>query len=367
MKKSSENSQIRDEGLQSKEMPESPKSINAENTPEKEKFFNDVEMKIEVTNVCTGGRCRFCSPLFRPTVKEAGTQEYLSKMDENIDKYLKGGGRRIILTGGGEPVDAPAKLFGTLDIINKKKKEYGTTLDLLTVYSNGVSLLRPEFDGADKTILDKLVEHGVQDINISVHGLTIDERSVISGEQMGNVDFGTLIPRIVEKGIRVMTRTTLANGFIDSIDKIEKFTKWMSRLGVKIIYFSDLFEVPIRNEQTTPGSKTVLQWTDEHRIDFDRILDDVRSSKDFKFVSEYTRHNQEGRTFEFQYIESGIKVLFGDLVIGDESEDVPTYAYVKPDGSMEAHNNAREQTKRSYVSLAEIKKYRPGRSEPEFK
>lgn len=367
MKKSPENQQTPEESLRSKKTPESIKSIEMKKISEKEKMFDDVEMKIEITNVCTGGRCSFCSPLFRPAVKEAGTQEYLSRIEENIDKYLKGGGRRIILTGGGEPIDAPTKLFGTLDIINKKKKEYGVILDLLTVYSNGVSLLKPMFEGVDKTILDKLVEHGVKDINISIHGLTKEERTAISGEQMGNVDFETLIPRIVENGVRVMTRTTLANGFIDSIDKIEKFTAWMSGLGVKIIYFSDLFKVPVRNEQTTPGSKTVLQWTDEYRIDFDRILDDVRSSKDFDFVSEYTRHNKEGRTFEFKHRQSGTKVFFGDLVIGDESEEVPTYAYVKPDGSMESHNNAREYTKRSYVSLAEIKKYRPGRPEPEFK
>lgn len=355
------------------ESPEKPKisseveeKIEAKKSPEKERFFKDVEMKVEVTNICRGGRCRFCSPMFRPIVREAGTQEFLNKMEENIDKYLRGGGRRIILTGGGEPIDAPEKLFGLLDLINKKKKKLGINLDLLTVYSNGVSLLRPEKEGNDKTILDKLVEYGVQDINISVHGLTKEERTAISGEQMGNIDFETLIPRIVEKGVRVMTRTTLAKGYIDSADKIEKFTKWMSGLGVKIIYFSDLFEVPVRTEQTTPGSKPVLQWTDEHRFDFDKILDDVRNSKDFEFVSDSMRHNKEGRTFEFKHKESGTRVLFGDLVIGDESEEVPTYAYVKPDGSMEAHNNAREYTKRNYVSLVEIKKDRPGRPEPEF-
>jgi len=355
------------------ESPEKPKiptvveeNIEAEKTFEKERVFKDVEMKVEVTNICSGGRCRFCSPMFRPTVREAGTQEFLNKMEENVDKYLREGGSRIILTGGGEPIDAPAKLFGLLDIIRKKKKELGINLDLLTVYSNGVSLLKPEKEGGEETMLDKLVEHGVQDINISVHGLTKEERTAISGEQMGNIDFQTLIPSIVEKGVRVMTRTTLAKNFIDSVDKIEKFTKWVSGLGARIIYFSDLFEVPVRTEQTTPGSKTVLQWTDEHRIDFDKILDDVRNSKDFEFVSESVRHNKEGRTFEFKHKESGARVLFGDLVIGDESDDVPTYAYIKPDGTMEAHNNAREYTKRNYVSLAEIKKYRPGRPEPEF-
>lgn len=366
MEKEPKNPQLHDEKLRRKEPSQIEKGFETEKTSEKETLFDDVEMKIEVTNICYGGRCSFCSPLFRPTVKEAGAKEFLSKMEENIESYLRSGGRRIILTGGGEPVDAPLKLFRTLDIINRKKKELGIDLELLTVYSNGVSLLKPESEDSKKTFLDKLVEHGVQDINISVHGLTTEDRTSISGEQMGNVDFDSLIPRIVERGVRVMTRTTLAIGFIDSVDKIEKFTKWMSDLGVRMVYFSDLFKVPVRDERTTPGSKTVLEWTDEHRSDFDKIIEDVKKSKEFEFVSEYTRHHQQGRTFEFKHIASGIKVMLGDLVIGDESEEGPTYAYVKPDGSMDAHNNAREWMKREFVDLAQIKKYRPGRSEPEL-
>jgi molybdenum cofactor biosynthesis enzyme MoaA len=366
MEKAPQNPQTGSEDLRPEREPQTEKMVEKEQNPEKEKLFEDVEMKVEVTNICSGGRCSFCSPLFRPTVNEAGSKEFLNKMDENLENYLRGGGRKIILTGGGEPVDAPAKLFGTLDLINKKKKELGIALELLTVYSNGVSLLKPESEGSDRTILDKLVDHGVQDINISVHGLTKEERTAISGEQMGNIDFDTLIPWIVEKGVRVMTRTTLAKGFIDSVDKIEEFTKWMSGLGVRMIYFSDLFKVPIRDERTTPGSKTVLEWTDEHRADFDKILEDVKNSKEFELISEFTRHHQQGRTFEFKHKESGVKVMLGDLIIGDESEEVPTYAYVKPDGSMDAHNNAREWLKREFVDLVQIRKYRPGRSEPEF-
>lgn len=308
-------------------------------------------------------------PCVRPVVKEAGTKEFLSKMEKKLDTYLRGGGRRIILTGGGEPIDAPAKLFGTLDLINKKKKDFGVNLDLLAVYSNGVGLLEPESEGSEKTFADKLLEYGVRDINISVHGLTREERTEIAGEYMGNIDFERLIPTLVKKRLRIMTRTTLAKDFIDSIDKVEKFTKWMADLGVKMMYYSDEFEIPeeVRGPETTPGSKENLEWQDKHRINFDGLLDDVRQSKDFEFVAESTRHREQGRTFEFKHKESGIKVLFGDLSIGDEPVDVPTYAYVKPDGSMDTHNNARDLAKRTYVTHKEVAKYRPGRPESEFK
>ena len=350
------------------EMPSMERHAEIEKTPEKEKAFATEEMKIEVTNVCQFGRCRFCSPCFRPTVEEAGAEEFLKKMEGNLDTYLRGGGRKIILTGGGEPIDAPKKFFGTLKLINKKLKGLGVNLDLLAVYSNGVGLLEPVSKGSDKTFVDEMLEYGVRDLNISVHGLTKEERIEIAGEYMGNIDFDTLIPRIVENNMRIMTRTTLSKGFIDSVDKVKQFTKWMSGLGVKRMYFSDLFFVPpeVRGPETTPGSQEALEWTDKHRIDFDKLVDDVKKCKDFEFVVEYARHREQGRTLEFRHKESGITVLFGALTIGDEPVEAPTYAYVKPDGSMDAHNNARDLAKRKYVPLETVAKYRPGRPEREF-
>ena len=113
------------------EMPSMERHAEIEKTPEKEKAFATEEMKIEVTNVCQFGRCRFCSPCFRPTVEEAGAEEFLKKMEGNLDTYLRGGGRKIILTGGGEPIDAPKKLFGTLELISKKLEKLGVNLVLL--------------------------------------------------------------------------------------------------------------------------------------------------------------------------------------------------------------------------------------------
>ncbi len=329
--------------------------------------FTDVEMKVELTNICREGRCKFCSPLFRPTVEEAGAESFLLSFERNLETYLKGGGRRILLTGGGEPIDAPAKLFGALRLIKKKQEELGAGLDLLTIYSNGVGLLKPIVHNATETYLDKLASLGVRDINLSVHGLTPMERMGISGEAMGSVNFEDLVPKIVRKSIRVMTRTTLANGYIDSVEKMAAFVCWMAGLGAEIVYFSDLFHVPIRDERTTPGSQTVLHWTDEHRVSFEVLLEEMRCNDAFVFVSQSTRHNNQGRTFEFRHVESGIRVLLGDLVIGNESEERPTYAYIKPDGSMDGHNNARDISTRQYLSPNRLKTqlriYRPGRDD----
>jgi MoaA/NifB/PqqE/SkfB family radical SAM enzyme len=330
---------------------------------EERKKFDDIEMKIELTNRCLHGRCKFCSPLFRPVVKEAENEIFLNLFKEHVKRYLKQGGRKIILTGGGEPLDAPEKLFGALKIINIQKDKLKVDLDLLTVYSNGVKLLSPISEGNTKIFLDRLVELGVKDINLSISGLTPEEISEISGEKMGNIDFDTLIPSIREKNIRVMTRTTLAKGYIDSISKVAQFTNKMSKLGVGIIYFSDLFEVPIRNDQTTPGSKKILNWTDEHRIDFLKLVEDIKNHPDFTFISQVGRHKEQGQTFEFQY-KNRAKVLFGNLVIGNESDDIATYYYIKSDGSMGVHNNiCQKKINRNYTSINEIREYRPERDD----
>jgi hypothetical protein len=329
--------------------------------------FTGTEMKVELTNLCRDGRCTFCSPLIRPAVVEAGQEVFLQRFTDNLDLYLEGGGRKVILTGGGEPTDAPGKLFGALRQVRERTEELGVELELLAVYTNAVKLLRPIMGCGGQTFLDRLAEMGLKDLNLSVHGLTRKQKVVISGEAMASVDFETLIPAIVRKGIRVMTRTVLADGFIDSIQQIEEFVSWAAGLGVGICYFSDMFQLPVRNEQTTPGSKTVMQWTDDHRTPFDGLIADVRRSNAFVFVSEFTRHNAQGRTFEFRHGESGIRVMFGDLAIGNESEDQATYGYMKPDGSMDVHNNARDANKREFVPLEEMKAYlqmyRPGRGD----
>ena len=92
--------------------------------------FWDVEMKVEITNICREGRCRFCSPLFRPLVEEASTEVFLKNFESHLETYLLGGGRKIILTGGGEPIDAPDKLFGALRLINKKRDELGIEVEI---------------------------------------------------------------------------------------------------------------------------------------------------------------------------------------------------------------------------------------------
>lgn len=332
-------------------------------TPSKNAFHN-VEMKIEVTNRCLFGRCTWCSPLFRPAAIEAEKRAFLRSLDQHLDDYLSGGGRKVILTGGGEPIDAPGKLFGALELIARKKVEYGIDLELLTVYTNGVSLLKRVSPNAPETYLDRLVRLGVRDMNLSVHGGTVAERTATSGEYMGSIDFETLIPRMVRSGVRVMTRTTLTRDGINTVEKMGAFARHMDSMGVGIVYFSDLFSVPIRGKETTPGSKKVLQRSDEQRIDFGKLLAQLRSSTRFTLLSESTRHNHQGRTFEFRQRGVKARILLGDLRIGDESEEV-TYAYVKPDGSMGGNNNARSASVRRFADTAKayLRRYRPGRDD----
>lgn len=326
-------------------------------------MFTGIEMKIEVTNWCLHGRCKFCSPLFRPTVQEAEVKVFLNNLERHLDYYLGNGGRRILLTGGGEPIDAHKKLFGALELINRKKVELGVDLELLTVYTNGVNVLSRISRDSSETYLDVLVRLGVRDINLSIHGGTPEERTFTSGKYMGRIDVDGLIPALVERGMRVMTRTTLIRGGIDSVEKIDVFARQMEMLGVHIAYFSDLFQMPLRDEQTAPGSRAVLQWTDEHRVAFDDLLVDIMDSEDFELLSEYTRHNSQGRTFEFRRRGYGLRIMLGDLVIGNESADEPTYAYVKADGSMADHNNARDTSVPPNETVRYLRGFRPGRDD----
>jgi molybdenum cofactor biosynthesis enzyme MoaA len=326
-------------------------------------MFTGIEMKIEVTNWCLHGRCKFCSPLFRPTVQEAEARQFLKTLEGHIDYYLRNGGRRILLTGGGEPIDAPKKLFGAIEIINRKKVELGVELELLTVFTNGVKILSNFSRASNETYLDVLVRLGVRDINLSIHGGTASERRFTSGRYMGAINVDQLIPEIRRRGVRVMTRSVLAEGGIDSVEKIDTFARHMDALGVHMAYFSDLFQVPLRNERTVPGSKKVLNWTDAHRVAFEEILSEIMNSEDFELVKKYRRHNGQGGTFEFRRRGHKILIMLGDLMIGNESTGEPTYAYVKPDGSMADTNNARDHSVPASKTKRYLMKFRPGRDD----
>jgi MoaA/NifB/PqqE/SkfB family radical SAM enzyme len=346
-------------------------NIDKIGTGERADKYKGIELKAEITNVCTSGNCRFCSPMFRPATQEADTEHFLRRFSQNLDDYLSHGGRKIILTGGGEPLDAPAKLFGALREIRKQVKEKSIELDLLTIYSNGVNILKPagkkvegsivDTEEENFTYLDILKRLGVTDINLSISGLTTEERTRITGDEMGSIDFDTVIPEIVRKGIRVMTRSTLTEGGIDDTEHVTKLTEWMAGLGVHIVYFSDLFNVPVRGPATTPGNQNVLKWTDEHRINLTDLIEDVKASESFEFVSESTRHSGQGTTWEFKHRRTGVKVLFGSLDIGNEPAGRDVYGYVKPDGSMSGTNNA--SMERDLIGVETLKKYRPKRDD----
>jgi len=325
------------------------------------------EMKIEVTNLCIHGRCKFCSPLFRPMVQEAEAKEFLAQLEMHLDQYLTSGGRHILLTGGGEPIDAPKKLFGAIELINRKKAELGVELELLTIYTNGVSMLKRWSRDTSETNLDALVRLGVRDINLSVHGGNEEERTSTSGPYMGALDIEHLVTEALRRGVRVMTRTVITDVGIDAVEKIDAFAHHMDTLGVHIAYFSDMFQVPIRNEETVPGSQTILTWSDEHRVSFDNLVAALNASEDFELLTEYKRHNNQGNTFEFRRRGYDLRIMLGDLVIGNESATDLTYAYIKPDGSIACHNNARCDSPRRYVPVDEIKSYlkayRPGRDD----
>ena len=333
--------------------------------------YKGIELKAEITNVCTTGNCKFCSPMFRPATKEAGTDHFLRKFSQNLDDYLSHGGRKIILTGGGEPLDAPAKLFGALKEVRKQVEEKHVELELLTVYSNGVNILKSagkEIEGGavgtqegNATYLDILKELGVTDINLSISGLTAEERTRITGDEMGSIDFDAVIPEIVRRGIRVMTRSTVTEGGIDDVQHVSKFTEWMAGLGAHIVYFSDLFNVSVRGQETTPGNQNVLKWTDEHRVDFASLIEEVNSNESFAFVSKTERHGGQGTTWEFKHRPTGVKVLFGSLDIGNEPAGKDVYGYVKPDGSMSGTNNA--SAGRDLIGVEALKKYRPKRDD----
>lgn len=318
-------------------------------------IFTGIDAKIEMGNACDQGLCPFCFPMARAATKEAAKETFLKTLEKNLTFYGNEGGMNIILTGG-EPLDLadPDKLFGALKIIFEIAKKRGIQWNLVTLYTNGIKLRQPVSKKSPETFLKKLAACGLKDINLSIHGLTREARISLCGKPMGELDFGVLIPTIRAAGIRVMVRTTLTNveGGITSVDDLNEFTKQIFKCGANSLYGSNLFKC----DKYLPGSEKVIQWIADHRIDFPKFIGDTKNSKHFEFIAETTRHNNQGRSWIFLHKETKREISLGELTIGNEPDNGPTYCYIKPNGEMGFNNNTWEDT----IPPKEYRTGRPG-------
>jgi molybdenum cofactor biosynthesis enzyme MoaA len=298
--------------------------------------FESTDAKVYPTYQCEG-KCPFCLTEVRPKTNEVETSEFLANFSAEIKTYFKNGGKKVLFTGG-EPTQAIEKLLGMLQILAQYQFE------LVVLYTNGAKLLEKiEYQGETKTILEFLYQFGLRHINMSVHHYLPAKRIAIS-DYIGHCDTEKIINQVQKIGIELRLNCTLLKDYIGNATKVRNYIYWANSLGVKDVYFRDLFHVNNRGERTTPGDQKKLEYSDQQRINFTELIDELRASDDFIFVEELSRHQDWGQTYIFRHQPTDSQVSFGTLTIGSESEDEVTYFTVNPNGKMTPNMNQSEYT-----------------------
>jgi MoaA/NifB/PqqE/SkfB family radical SAM enzyme len=312
--------------------------------------YNGVDAKVYLGYKCNG-KCPFCLTEVRPKTCEASPEKFLESFETVMKDYHENGGCKILFTGG-EPTEYPEKLFGALKIL----KQYND--ELVVLYTNGTHLLDDiEYDGQKKTFLEFLRDLGQKDINMSVHHYDQSQRLKLS-EEVGKMDTEKTIGKIEQAGLKLRLNCTLMRDFIGSKETIEGYIKWATDNGVHDIYFRDLFHLNKRDDTTTTGrpeDMKKLEFSDEQRISFYDLVDEISLDPNYDFISGKTedakerkvtlvRHRGWGNTIIFRHKPTGARISFGTLTIGEEKPDEVTYFTVNPDGHMTGNMNRSEFT-----------------------
>jgi hypothetical protein len=302
--------------------------------------YTDVDAKVYPTYQC-GANCLFCLTDIRPRTKEVDEQTFLANFEKEIARYYADGGRRVLITGG-EPTCAVGKLLGLLKIVSAEKYAF----DLIALYTNGSRLLdETEYRGRRGTLLSLLNATRLQAINLSIHSDVWQERARLSAA-LGTLDIETLIYFIRTTGyfegksLQLRLGCTLQKSYIGNRQRVRQYIDWATSIGVREIYFRDLFHIANRGQRTTPGDQAKLAYTDRERIDFDRLVQEIKEDGDFVHESSMRRHREWGTTHLFTHAPTGCRIYFGTLLIGSEREGETTYFAINPDGRMTPNMNA---------------------------
>ena len=281
--------------------------------------LTNVDMKVYPTHECKSN-CPFCMTDLRWKNPEAPTEEYLTNFKKAFDAYFNAGGRKVLFTGG-EPTSRPEKLIGMLKII----KDY--PLELSVIYTSGVNLMN-EGPQPMTTLIGNLIRNGLKNYNISAHHYKEEKRQELSSQKVCNLE--AVCNKAKDLGAKVRLNCTLMKDYIGNAEELIKYVEYAKNLGVEDIYFRDLFHMANRDRSCAYANKAKLAFTDAQRVDFDKLISEMKLVPGVQFDEALSRHRGNGRTYIFNY--NGTRISFGTLVVGAEKEDEVTYFNFQPDG-----------------------------------
>jgi len=242
------------------------------------------QIDIMVNEECNA-RCGMC--IQEITYKSGSDSEnyFIDAVQNHFRDFYELGGRKVIITGG-EPTLRPAIVEKVLQELAKYED-----LELVAMYTNGSRLLK-ERDG--KSIAQRLLNAGLQFVNLSVHHYDVDKNNAVFGIEKDD-------PRDVSAHLRQMFEVQLGD------------TGGLSPKRLPVV-------------------KKGIEYIRENFVDVRPIVDEL-AERDY--LVDENREFQGRKKHETRYqTPDGFNFFISTLEIGTENAKELPYLVIMPNGGL---------------------------------
>ena len=208
---------------------------------------------VKTYSVCVGNRacnaaCPFCVARMTGT---AGTKygppppidSMRLRKGAELAKML--GATTALLTGKGEPLMWPERLYETLDVVSE-------VFPLVEVQTNGIRL--------SGEVVDRLYGYGVTMVALSCVHYDTEANEDCYGRNYPLTGLEGMIHLVHGKGISVRLTCMLCKGWIDSVEKVEDLIQWAAEHRVEQLTVRPIVKPEKSNDAAT------THWVAEHEL-----------------------------------------------------------------------------------------------------
>ena len=289
--------------------------------------YNQLPIQLDIMiSVECNAHCEFC--VQEATWKPAQTDydSFIKGLSETFDTFFRLGGRRVVITGG-EPTLFMDYVLGALDVM----QPYGR-LDVKAVYTNGSLLLKHMSDNQDATYASAMKQHGLQDINLSVHHYdnAINNKILRLPDKSSTRD---IISHCVDLGLDVRLNLTLQKGGIENFAQFLEYVHFGFSQGVKEIYVRELFKFCF-DEPKCNSNRNSIKISRERFVNSESILAQALSLKEFEQIGQLKESTRVKTEIELLHLPSKKRVYISSLEIGTEKKDSIPYLIYMPNGAL---------------------------------
>jgi len=283
------------------------------------------QIDIMVNEKCNA-RCGMCIQEITYKSGSDSEDDFIDAVQNHFRGFYELGGRKVIITGG-EPTLRPARVEKVLQELAKYED-----LELVAMYTNGSRLLK-ERDG--ESIAQRLLNAGLQFVNLSVHHYNVDKNNAVFGiEKDDPHDVSAHLRKI---GLPFRYCATLQHGGLETIGDVLRYVDFAKQNGVVDVYLRQMFEVQLvdtgsLSPKRLPVVKRGIEYTQQNFVDVTPIVEELAERN--YFVDE-NREFQGRKKHETRYrTPDGFNFFISTLEIGTENVKELPYLVIMPNGGL---------------------------------